>query len=79
MKPELPLADILVGNDDEFAKCVVVIRRVSQLPRSHAETGQLVLYKRGESTSVYLYQDHVIETGIFPLNRLNRLEQGMRF
>ena len=80
MKPELPLADILVGNDDEFAiMCGGDKRKGLAAARSHAETGQLVLYKRGDLGCISLYQDHVIETGIFPVKLAKPFGAGDAF
>ena len=46
--------------------CAAVTKIKVLLPEAYAETGQLVLYKKGELGCVLLYQGHVIETGIFP-------------
>jgi 5-dehydro-2-deoxygluconokinase len=68
MGPELGQADILVGNDDEFAVMGGGDRNKGlAAARSYAATGQLVLYKRGDLGCISLYQNHVIETGIFPV------------
>ena len=49
MEPELAKADILVGNDHEFAvMCGGDKEKGFTRARAHAETGQLVLYKRGD-------------------------------
>ena len=68
MEPELAQADILVGNNDEFTVlCGGDETKGLAAARAHAETGQLVLYKRGELGCISLYQEHVMETGIFPV------------
>ena len=68
MTPELERADILVGNNDEFA--VLTNGDVDKgfaAAKAYAETGQLVLYKRGQLGCISLYEDHFLETGIFPV------------
>ena len=68
MRHELAQADILVGNNDEFAVlCGGDEAMGLAAARAYAETGQLVLYKRGELGCISLYREHVIETGIFPV------------
>ena len=68
MAPQLEQADILVGNDDEFALLGGGDKEKGfAVARAFAEAGQLVLYKRGELGCISLYQDQVIETGIFPV------------
>jgi len=80
MVPELAQADILVGNNHEFtvmfggdeAKGLAAAR-------AYAEAGQLVLYKRGELGCISLYQEHVIETGIFPVTLAKPFGAGDAF
>ena len=68
MGPQLTQADILVGNNDEFAMlCGGDEAKGLAAARAHAETGQLVLYKRGELGCISFYREHFMETGIFPV------------
>ena len=68
MESELAQADILVGNDDEFAVlCGGDKDKGLDLARAYAEIGQLVLYKRGELGCLTLYRSHELQTGIFPV------------
>ena len=80
MAPELTQADILVGNDDEFAVlCGGDKDEGLSAARTFAEKGQLVLYKRGELGCISLYQDYVIETGIFPVKLAKPFGAGDAF
>ena len=80
MEPELSQADILVGNDDEFAvMCGGDKEKGLTVARAYAETGLLVLYKRGELGCISLYQDHVIKTGIFPVTLAKPFGAGDAF
>ena len=80
MRPELAQADILVGNNDEFTvMCGGDEAKGLAAARAHAETGQLVLYKRGELGCISLYQEHVIETGIFPVTLAKPFGAGDAF
>ena len=66
MRSELAKADILVGNDDEFSVlCGGDKNKSLSVARAYAETGQLVLYKKGELGCISFYKGHVLETGIF--------------
>ncbi len=66
--PELAKADIVVGNDDEFAVLSGGDKNEGLASATaYAETGKLVLYKRGELGCISLYKNYVIETGIFPV------------
>ena len=80
MKPELEQADILVGTDDEFTvMCGGDKEKGFAAARAYAEIGQVVLYKRGELGCISLYQDHVIETGIFPVTLAKPFGAGDAF
>ena len=80
MEPELAQADILVGNNDEFTvMCGGNEAKGLAAARAYAEAGQLVLYKRGELGCISLYQDHVIETGIFPVTLAKPFGAGAAF
>ena len=79
-RPELAQADILVGNNDEFTvMCGGDEAKGLAAARAYAETGQLVLYKRGELGCISLYQEHVIETGIFPVTLAKPFGAGDAF
>ena len=80
MEPELAQADILVGNDHEFAvMCGGDKEKGFTRARAHAETGQLVLYKRGDLGCISLCEEHVIETGIFPVTLAKPFGAGDAF
>ena len=80
MGPELARADILVGNNDEFTvMCGGDEAKGLAAARACAEAGQLVLYKRGELGCISLYQEHVIETGIFPVTLAKPFGAGDAF
>ena len=80
MRPELAKADILVGNNDEFTvMCGGDEAKGLAAARAYAEAGQLVLYKRGELGCISLYQEHVIETGIFPVTLVKPFGAGDAF
>ena len=49
------------------------------MARAHAETGQLVIYKRGEQGCISLCQEHLIETGIFPVTLVKPFGAGDAF
>ena len=68
MASEVVRADILVGNDDEFAVlCGADKDEGLAAAREFAASGQLVLYKMGEQGCRSFYQDCEIQTGIFPV------------
>ena len=80
IEPELARADILVGNDDEFAVMSGGDKEMGfATARAYAETGQLVLYKRGELGCILLCQDHIIETGTFPVTMAKPFGAGDAF
>ena len=80
IRPELAQADILVGNDDEFAVlCDGDEAKGFAVARGYAESGQLVLYKKGELGCISLYQEHMIETGIFPVTMAKPFGAGDAF
>ena len=68
MAPELAKADILVGNDEEFAMlCCGSKNEGLSLAHDLAGKGQLVLYKMGEKGCRSFYQGNEMKTGIFPV------------
>ena len=80
MAPELALGDILVGNDDEFSMlCGGDEEKGFAAARAYAKTGQLVLYKRGELGCITLYQEHMFETGIYPVKLAKPFGAGDAF
>lgn len=80
MAPELAKADILAGNDGEFAvMCGGDKDKGFAAARAYAETGKLVLYKRGELGCVSLYKDKTFETGIFPVTEAKPFGAGDAF
>ncbi len=80
MESELAQADILVGNDDEFAvMCGGDKDKGFAVARAYAKTGKLVLYKRGELGCISLHQEHTIETGIFPVKPAKPFGAGDAF
>ena len=80
IEPELAQADILVGNDDEFAVLFGGDKHKGfAAAKTYAEKGQLVLYKRGELGCILLYQNHVIEKGIFPVTLAKPFGAGDAF
>lgn len=80
MAPEITKADILVGNDDEFALlCGGDKDKGFAVARAYAETGQLVLYKRGELGCISLYKERMLKTGIFPVKMIKPFGAGDAF
>ena len=80
MTPELAQADVLVGNEDEFALlCGGDKNKGLNVARAYTKTGQLVLYKRGELGCISFCQDNVIETGIFPVKLAKPFGAGDAF
>ena len=80
MAPEVARADILVGNDDEFAVlCGGGKKDGLAAARRYAETGQLVLYKMGEKGCLSLYEGREIETGIFTVSLAKPFGAGDAF
>ena len=68
MASEVVRADILVGNDDEFAVlCGADKDEGLAAAREFAASGQLVLHKMGEQGCRSFYQDCEIHAGIFPV------------
>ena len=80
MAPELARADILVGNDDEFAVlCGGDKDKGLSVARKFAASGQLVLYKMGERGCRSFYQGRDMETGIFPVTLAKPFGAGDAF
>ena len=80
MAPELARADILVGNDDEFAVlCGGDKDKGLSVARKFAASGQLVLYKMGEQGCRSFYQGRDMETGIFPVTLAKPFGAGDAF
>lgn len=68
MTPELVQADILVGNDDEFAVlCSGDKDKGLSIARSFGIARKLVLYKMGERGCRTIFNEREMETGIFPV------------
>ena len=68
LTPELAQADIVVGNDDEFAILCNGDKDGGLLvARDFARSGQLVLYKMGEQGCRTICGEREIQTGIFPV------------
>ena len=80
MAPELAQGDILVGNNVEFSVlCGGDKKKGFATAKAYAQTGQLVLYKRGELGCTSLYQEHMIETGIYPVKLAKPFGAGDAF
>ncbi len=80
MAPEVARADILVGNDDEFAVlCGGDKNRGLAAARAFADAGQLVFYKMGERGCRSFYQGRERETGIFPVDLAKPFGAGDAF
>ena len=80
MASEVVRADILVGNDDEFAVlCGADKDEGLAAAREFAASGQLVLYKMGEQGCRSFYQGRDIETGIFPVTLAKPFGAGDAF
>ena len=80
MTPELALADILVGNDDEFAVLCNGDKDGGLLvARAFAASGQLVLYKMGEQGCRTIYGEREIQTGIFSVTLAKPFGAGDAF
>ena len=80
MAPEVAQADILVGNDDEFAVlCGGDKDKGLSVARDFAASGQLVLYKMGEEGCRTIYKDREIQTGIFPVTLAKPFGAGDAF
>ena len=80
LTPELAQADIVVGNDDEFAVlCDGDKDKGLSVARDFATSGQLVLYKMGEEGCRTIYNDREIQTGIFPVTLAKPFGAGDAF
>ena len=80
MTSELALADILVGNDDEFAVLCNGDKDGGLLvARAFAASGQLVLYKMGEQGCRTIYGEREIQTGIFSVTLAKPFGAGDAF
>ena len=80
IEPELAQADILVGNEDEFAiLCGGDKDRGFFAAKAYSETGQLVLFKRGELGCISLYHGRLFQTGIFPVTLVKPFGAGDAF
>ena len=80
MSPELARADIIVGNNDEFALlCGGDEDKGISVARKFAASGQMVLYKMGEQGCRSFYQGREMETGIFPVTLAKPFGAGDAF
>ena len=80
LTPELAKADIVVGNDDEFAVlCDGDRDKGFSIARDFAASGQLVLYKMGEEGCRTIYKNCEIQTGIFPVTLAKPFGAGDAF
>ena len=77
---EVTRANILVGNDDEFAVlCGGDKDKGLALARECADEGQLVFYKMGENGCLSLYGDQESRTGIYPVEMAKPFGAGDAF
>lgn len=73
------LADILIGNDDEFG--VLAGGKAGGLPlaRDYARTAAFVIYKMGSKGAVTITKDAEFETPVFPVTALKPTGAGDAF
>lgn len=80
LAPEVARADILVGNDDEFAVlCGGHKDKGLAAARNFAGNGQLVFYKMGENGCISLFENKEVRTGIFPVTPTKPFGAGDAF
>lgn len=78
--PELEKADIIIGNDDEFSiLCDSNRDKGLVAAQNFAQSGKLVFYKKGELGCISLYNNHAIETGVFPVQSVKPFGAGDAF
>ena len=80
MAAEIARADIVVGNDDEFAVLDSGQKTKGlELARKFARDGQLVFYKMGEKGCLSFYKDKESRTGIYPVKLAKPFGAGDAF
>ena len=80
MAAEIARADIVVGNDEEFAVlCGGNKSKGIDLARTLAADGRLVFYKMGEKGCLTLYRDRESRTGIYPVKLAKPFGAGDAF